>query len=392
MIRYAFATTLLLATICAQEPVSTTVQPAARPVDLVICLDTSGSMDGLIDAARRNIWAIVNDLALAKPAPKLRVALLTYGNDGHDPERGWVAIDSPFTDDLDLISEHLFALTTNGGTELVGRVVKTAVDGLEWDPTPDALRLIVVAGNESAEQDQEVSIQDASGAAIGHGILVNSIYCGDPADQIADAWRSVATFADGQFAAIDHDNGNVVVETPFDKKLAELSAALNQTYVPYGTKWAAAQQNQVAQDENAESLDRETAALRAVCKASVNYQCAAWDLVDALRLKQVELSKVKKAELPEALRKLTTAELKAHVDAMAKQRSELQAQIAELAKQRTAFVAKEMDRRAIDGDSSFEFAVRRAVRAQAEAKGFTFRAKTKVTKAETEPAPATEAR
>ena len=77
-----------------QEPervVIPTVQPAeTRAVDLAICLDTSGSMQGLIDSARQGIWAIVNDLALAQPTPKLRVALLTYGNNGHSPESGWV--------------------------------------------------------------------------------------------------------------------------------------------------------------------------------------------------------------------------------------------------------------------------------------------------------------
>ena len=60
------------------------VDSPAPHVDLAICLDTSGSMDGLINAARQNIWAIVNDLALAKPSPRLRIALLTFGNDGHD--------------------------------------------------------------------------------------------------------------------------------------------------------------------------------------------------------------------------------------------------------------------------------------------------------------------
>ena len=64
---------------------------AGRDVDLAICLDTSGSMDGLIDAARQKIWSIVNDLALAEPAPKLHVALLTYGNDGHSAELGCLA-------------------------------------------------------------------------------------------------------------------------------------------------------------------------------------------------------------------------------------------------------------------------------------------------------------
>src|SRR5262249_7812308 len=93
--------------------------PATRAVDLAICLDTRGSVDGLFAAARQKLWSIVNDRALAKPAPKLRVALLTYGNNGHDPEVGWVKVDVGLTDDLDRVSQELFALRTNGGTEYV---------------------------------------------------------------------------------------------------------------------------------------------------------------------------------------------------------------------------------------------------------------------------------
>src|SRR5262245_55902717 len=67
---------------------------AERPVDVVIALDTSNSMDNLIDAARRKLWDIVNELAKAKPTPKLRVALISYGNTDYSAEKGWVAIAS----------------------------------------------------------------------------------------------------------------------------------------------------------------------------------------------------------------------------------------------------------------------------------------------------------
>ena len=47
-------------------------------------------------------------LATAEPTPNLRIALITFGNDGHDPARGWVSVDIPFTDDLDRVTR--FAL------------------------------------------------------------------------------------------------------------------------------------------------------------------------------------------------------------------------------------------------------------------------------------------
>src|SRR3954466_16346870 len=62
----------------------------AKPVDVVLCLDTSNSMDGLIDSAKRKLWAVVNDLAKMEPTPSLRVGLYSYGNNTYDARRGWV--------------------------------------------------------------------------------------------------------------------------------------------------------------------------------------------------------------------------------------------------------------------------------------------------------------
>src|SRR5205085_2425645 len=59
-------------------------------IDLILCIDTSNSMDGLIGAAKQKLWDIVNTLARAKPKPNLRVALYSYGNDGYDAKKGWV--------------------------------------------------------------------------------------------------------------------------------------------------------------------------------------------------------------------------------------------------------------------------------------------------------------
>src|SRR5262245_197503 len=82
----------------------------SRHVDLVIALDISGSMDGLIDSARQKLWDTVNLLATAKPQPVLRVGLITYGNDSYNPETGWVKKDSDLTTDLDSIYAKLFEI------------------------------------------------------------------------------------------------------------------------------------------------------------------------------------------------------------------------------------------------------------------------------------------
>lgn len=347
----------------------TPTEAAPRAIDLAICLDTSGSMDGLIDAAKQKLWAIVNDLALLEPEPSLRVALLTFGNNGHSEEMGWVAVDVPLTADLDLVSQHLFALTTNGGEEYVGRVVDRAVRELDWSPRPEALRMIVVAGNESADQDPRVLKADACRLAIESGILVNSIYCGDPADAIAPGWREVALLSDGQFASIAPNGGTVVVSTPFDAELTELSAALNETYLPYGEAGRAGCSNQWTQDANAAGLNSEAAAQRAQTKASALYQCS-WDLVDACKQEGFDLATVPVEDLPEAMRAMTPEQRLAHVRSMERRRAELQKRIQELGKRREAWAAEESRRAALDDSRAFDRVLRDAIRRQAAAKGF----------------------
>ena len=343
--------------------------PAQKPIDLAICLDISGSMDGLINAARQNLWAVVNDLATLQPTPTLRVALLSYGCDAHDKEKGWVAVETDFTTDLDLVSQKLFALTTNGGSEYVARAVRTALDQLHWSPEAGGLKLLFVAGNEAANQDPTLPPNEAAKAAITRGIVVNTIYCGNPADELAPAWREVAQFADGKFAAIEKDDA-VVIATPFDEQLAALSASLNATYVPYGTRREAWVENQRAQDSNAAGLNTAAAAARCQTKAGLLYMNSQWDLVDACDDPKFDLAAVKKEELPEELRALTIEALRAHVAGQKKTRGEIRAKVAELGSKRDAFVLAERKKLGSAAEKMFETAVLESVRAQAAARGF----------------------
>jgi len=340
-----------------------------RVIDLAICLDTSGSMEGLIDAARRRIWTIVNDLATAKPTPRLRVALLAYGGDDFDAGAGWVQVQTPFTEDLDLVSNRLFALRTKGGTELVGRVLQKSLE-MEWQADKNALKLIIVAGNESADQDKEVSFRDMCRAAIARGIMVNALYCVRN-ESVESGWKEIARLSDGQYAAIDDRHGTVAIASPYDTQLATLSQNLNDTYVPFGRQGDKGKREQKAQDANAEGLALGAAADRALSKAGKLYRNA-WCLVDATRSGQVKLEDLKEEDLPEALRGKTHEEQQAFLDAKWAAREKIQKEIAELGKQRDTWLAKEMEKLAKDGEQSFDKAVRRQLREQAEAKGFAF--------------------
>ena len=112
-------------------------------------------MDGLIDQAKAQLWKVVNELARARRNgrhPQLEVALFEYGNNGLRESEGWLRMVSDLTTDLDLISEKLFGLTTNGGDEYCGEVIGRAVDRLSWSGSDDVLKVIYIAGNEPFDQ------------------------------------------------------------------------------------------------------------------------------------------------------------------------------------------------------------------------------------------------
>ena len=355
------------------------VAPSGRPVapapvprkaiDLVLCLDTSGSMQGLINAARQKMWEIVNECATAKPQPQLRVSLLTYGSSGTEDD-GYVILQTPFTTDLDLVSEKLFALGTNGGTEYVGRVVKTSVDRLQWGGA-DAAKILFVAGNESADQDQRARFRDVVTHAAGLGVRVNAIYCGGADDPDAAGWREVAQLGGGRYATIDMNRGTVAVVSPFDKDLEELSKKVNTTYLGYGRHAEAAKERQSAQDGNAAAAPA-AGASRAEAKAGALYDNSGWDLVDRSSQPGFDLAKIPTDELPEEMRKMTAEEKATWIETKRKERGEIQARIRDLAEKRRAYVKVEMDKQGLDDTKALDKVVRDAIREQAGAKGFSF--------------------
>ena len=116
----------------ALSPAAQAADKKPANIDVVICLDVSNSMDGLIASAKAKLWDIVNDLGKVKPSPNLRVGLYSYGHNNYPREKGWVRKDLDLTTDLDSVYQKLNALTTFGGEEYVARVCRDAIAEQKW--------------------------------------------------------------------------------------------------------------------------------------------------------------------------------------------------------------------------------------------------------------------
>ncbi|MFM7149845.1 MAG: vWA domain-containing protein, partial [Gemmataceae bacterium] len=224
-----------------------------RTIEVAICLDTSNSMDGLIDSAKIQLWAIVNDLAKIEPTPTLRVGLYQFGNDGIPKSTGWIRKEVDLTSDLDELYKHLNGLRTQGGTEYATRVALQAMKDLKWSQEADALKIVFVCGNEAADQDPQTSYEMVGKLAKSQGILVNTIFCGPANSSEAIGWKQLATLANGKYSNIDQNQAAkaIVIKTPHDEPLLKLGQKLNQTYVAYGKQGLEKAQNQAMQDANA---------------------------------------------------------------------------------------------------------------------------------------------
>ena len=268
------------------------------------------------------------------------------------------------------MSEKLFALGTNGGTEYVGRVVQTAVDRLAWGG-PDAAKILFVCGNESADQDHAAPFRRVVPHAYGLGVRVNSVYCGNPDDGDAPGWREVADLGHGRYASIDMNHGTVAVATPYDADLEALSRKINTTYLGYGARAKDAKERQSAQDGNAAAAPGAGAA-RAASKASGLYDNAGWDLVDKSKEPGFDLAKIPAEELPEDMKALSLEQRKALLETKKAERAEIQAKIQTLSAQRAAHIREQMAKTGLDDGKALDRAIRDAVREEAAEKGFTF--------------------
>jgi len=349
-----------------------------RPsVDLAILLDTSNSMDGLIDQAKQQIWTIVNQFADAKKqgkTPLLRVALFQYGNNGLPASEGYIEQMVPLTDDLDELSAALFALTTNGGSEYCGQAIDTAVQALDWSGEPNSYKAIFIAGNEPFTQGP-LAYQDACTGAIERGIVINTIHCGNYDTGVSGSWQHGAELAEGKYLSIDQDRAVVHIPAPQDKIIIELNQQLNATYIWYGQRAEQLRENQAAQDRNAALFSDSIAVKRAQAKASGikgNYRNVGRDLVDTLEAEPEALKELDDDALPQEMQEMTDAQRRAHVEAMATKRAELQAKIKRLGEEREQYLAAERQKRAEQGgEATLGDAVTQAVQAQLKDAGFT---------------------
>jgi hypothetical protein len=339
-----------------------------RPrVEVAFVLDTTGSMGGLIEGAKRRIWSIARRIGEGRPRPDLRIALVAYRDLGD----AYVTRVYDLTGDMDAVYERLMSFQAGGGgdaPEHVSRALSDAVHRVSWSQG-GSLKMIFLVGDAPPHVDYQdgYDFRRHAREARQHGIGIETIQCGgDP--QTAMVWREIASLGDGHYAQIDGQGGMPVRVTPMDAELARLNAELATTVVSAGSVRE--------QADAARRLDARARMSAPVAAEAAGYFAAAErlaekDMVGRSSAEQKsELAAMRKdpSSAPTALKGKSDDEALAYLQTQGKKRQQIQDRIQVLQKQREELLQGASGQR-----DAFDEQVVKALRTRAAGKGIEYK-------------------
>jgi hypothetical protein len=332
-------------------------------------LDTTGSMGGLIEGAKRKIWSIATAIVDANPDAEIRMGLVAYRDIGDD----YVTKTFALTTDIQDLYANLLELKARGGgdwPESVNEALHVGVTKLSWTQGPEICRIMFLVGDAPPHMDyaQDVKYPEVMRMARERGIVVNAIQAGGARDT-ERVWREIAQLGNGRYIPIPQDGGHlVIIETPFDREIIELQNDINGTVIPYGPR---------RQRGDVENKTRQVAAAPAsVATEMAGYMSrnaakndgdaitGAGDLVADVKAGRQKLATVKDEDLPDSLRGMNAAERQNVIDKQQAKRKALNERMAALVKQRDGYVLDQAKKAPAKPADSFDRAVEETVRAQ----------------------------
>lgn len=338
-------------------------------IQVAILLDVSGSMNGLIEQAKIQLWSMVETLGKANcngMKPNIEIALYDYGRPENGQSNNFIRRISPFTSDLDSLSANLFKLQTSGGDEYCGAVMVQSLNELGWDTNPNYYKVIFIAGNESFRQGK-IPYTQACALAKQKNVIVNTIYCGKYQEGITEYWNLFGECGNGTYANIDQNEKSDDIPAPQDSIIYALNNQLNDSYISYNSFGSGRIALQKSMDVANAKMGGKVAAKRASVKANKHaYKNAGWDLVDAFAADSMMINKLDKQYLPAEVQNKSAAEIEAYVKQKTAERAATQQELTKLVLEREKYIAKvKAENAANTKTADLENAIQNTIRTQA---------------------------
>jgi hypothetical protein len=326
--------------------------PAPAPeetphIDLVFCLDATGSMSGLIKTAKEKIWDIVTSLSQTTPAPEIRLGMVFYRDRGD----AFVTKVYPLTTDIDSVYAELLEITARGGgdsPESVNQALHEAVSQMNWSEGAKVYKTIFLVGDCPPHMDykDDVKYTETCKLASQKGIIINSIKLGLSCTEAIQHFQTIAGCTVGEYIQLGQDAGDVVIKTPFDDSINYYTRLIERSRLYYGSREM--QYKNYQRKEKSEKIMKEADVHTNADRASYNNSKSGYknfygesELINDLIEKRVALDSIAEERLPPEIRQLPREKRRPHVDSLVQQRRTMQAHVVRLTQERTAYIAAE---------------------------------------------------
>jgi len=357
---------------------STSPSRGREVIEIVFCLDLSGSTNGLVDDVREKMWDIINQVNSYRPAPEFKIGVVAFSRPSFGAKNSYVKILQKLTNDFDQLSHELYKLkpSIEKGDQIVGEAIRVSVKGMNWSDDADALKVIYLVGNGMVNAGGD-SYREACELALDRNIIINTLYCRtrNNVDKELPGWREIARLTGGeQYDLKIHKRTPLFITSPDVLQFRELAGRLSASYLYFGKNGNDRYKMMASNDKHALVANEMTYESRMFYKISDRYQFHQqhWDLVDFIKMTNSQLEDLQMELLPDSL-KLKTPDYVREVALKFKdQRTKT---IIELRRHipydRQATINKKMEGRELDKSDVFDQVVINSLNTLAASKGFT---------------------
>lgn len=347
-------------------------------IDVVLCLDLSGSTNGLLDDVREKLWDVINQVNSYRPAPELRIGVVAFSRPSFGAKNGYVKVLQKLTNDFDQLSFELYKLkpTVEKGDQLVGEAIRVSVKQMNWSDDKDALKVIFLVGNGMVNAGVD-NYRESCELASERKIVIHSLYCRtrNNFEKELPGWREIARLTGGeQYDIRIHKRTPLVLTSTNIPEFRELAGQLTGTYLYYGENGLERYKMMASIDKNALLANEMTFESRLFYKISDRYQFHQqnWDLIDHLKMTNSALEDINMTFLPDSLKFTTPANVRTVALQLKDKRSKT---IMDLRRHipydRQITINKRLEDRDIDKSDIFERVVINTLNRMAAEKGFT---------------------
>jgi hypothetical protein len=277
-------------------------------IEVVFCLDLSGSTNGLLDDVRERIWEVVNQVNSYRPAPEFRIGIVGFSRPSFGAKNGYVKVLQQLTTDYDLLTHELYKLkpSIEKGDQLVGHALKVSIRNMNWSEDKNNLKIIYLVGNGMVNMGGN-DYREACDMAVSKDIVINTLYCRtrNLAEKELPGWREIARLAGGeQYDMHIHKRAPMLLTSPDPSEFRELAANLSATYLYYGPGGYERHRMMATIDNHAMMANEMTYESRIFYKISDRYQYHQqyWDMVDYLKMANPRPEDIEMKYLPDSLR------------------------------------------------------------------------------------------